>query len=293
MPLQDNTIVSEETVRGRFDNFGGIPRVVFGGEAQVDAFTANQTRQIRQLENVSDVLQGLRPEDVHAEHNIPTHLFAYKSDHLFTARGLSIEELSIGARKAIFKNHYNLMMKLVAGPEQPKVTGFQFEDFVGWLLAAGAEAFGLRLDSPVGLLCQRWDGKTWVPAPQFILPQQPERRCDNPEIFFEAWRSWKDTDQSGVLRAPDGFTGIDYLLSATRGVQVTVSTEHLEPPPTFYSKYLEGLRMDHSDFDVLYFVPGMVFGKFRVKKRTGKEMEGVPRANVFKVSVPMSTSSLP
>lgn len=317
MPLDDNTIASEGTVRDRFREFGGIPRVVFGSQRQAEAFTRSQVRQVLKVDMIRDVLQGSLPDDVEGEDNIPTYLFGYKSKDPFDASAVSIEPLSDGAHKQIFEKHYNLMMNLVCSLKPPQVDGCKFEDFVGWLLAEGVAT--LQLES---LPCQEWTaakGK-WVPSDRFFLPREQRLwQCDNVPQFLETWQTWKRDDQRGVLRAPAQFPGIDYLLSAFTGVNVAGGKSHADPPPAFY-QHLKDVGVDPGQFQVLYFVPGVFYDQFFVNfaSRSKEPAEAKPRAKaqawakgqaaaklqaqeevapimpigLLKVSVPMSTSSL-
>ena len=313
MPLGDNQVIGAEMVRDRFYNFGGIPRVVFGSHTDTGVFKSNRQRQIQNLTMIQDVLQGALLETVQGAHTIPTQLFAYQSIWPFTIDTLSVVELSSGARNSIFLVQYDLMMNLVSSLQQPQVRGYKFEDFVGWLLSEGAKALGLhRLET------QEWNRSTkkWTSdVQQFVLPKKPLQRSDGEAKLLKTWEAWKTTREVGVFRAPEGFAGIDYLLSASQGVNAAAAKTHKEPPPTFY-KHLQTVGVDPGDFTVIYFVPGAFYKGFKVTKdkedkpeetkeedkpeatKRGRGRPKVSRAprltsvRLLKVSVPMSAKSL-
>ena len=315
MPPNDNRIISKKMVRDRFYVYGGIPRVVFGSDKDMGVSKANQHWQIQNLTMIRDVLQGALLEHVQGPEDIPTQLFAYQSRPPFTIDTLSIVALSSGARKRIFWVHYDLMMSLVSSLQPPQVHGYKFEDFVGWLLSEGAEA--LRLDS---LETQEWNRSTkkWTKdVRQFVIPKKPLQLSDNKETLLKTWGAWQTTGEVGVVRVPEGFEGIDHLLSACEGVNAAAAKTHDAPPPEFYQD-LQTVGVDPADFKVFYFVPGAFYKGFRATKDEDKPEETKaedepeetkanakrkgrpkkPRAprltsvRLLKVSVPMSTKSL-
>lgn len=288
MPQENNTSLCEKTLSDRFCNFGGIPRVVFGDNQQVVKFQNVRGQQLRSLKNIEDVLSGLPLDHVQDSENIPTHLFQYNSKPPFTSSELSVAILSVGARDQIFKEHYDLVMRRVCDLRGDIGSWLKFEDFVGWLLVKGACSLG---HGPLELRCERLDDHEWIPETAFILDDEGKslQACDAVVEVLQIWQTWKEENQSGVLRTPPGFPGIDFLLSPTRGVNASVGMKHSEPPPTFYTKYLAKLKINPADFKLFYFVPAKLFAGFNVPKSHRTRHS---RVLVYKVMVPMSTSSL-
>lgn len=282
IPLKDNTRITGKTLRARFSHCGGVPRFVFGSEMDMAIFKRNQERQIQNFPMIRDVLQGALLEHVQGLENIPTYVFAYQSKPPFTINTLTIKQLSSGAAKGIFLQHYDLMMNLVSSLRPPQVRGFMFEDFVSWLLSEGAGPLGLR-----SLNSEEWDPNTraWTAAGPFPLQRRRLQQSDNKASFLKTWGEWKAKETAKVVRAPEGLAAIDYLLSASQGVNAAAARTHRGPPATFY-EYLQQVEVEPSDFTVFYFVPGIFYNDFKVTSLRDEVEEAVTNRDLQEKTTP-------
>ena len=285
MPLSDGRKLSEQEVNERFTQVGGVPRAVFDDE-DWKAFCVRQESQAGDEEMVRRILQGSLPHDVQTKGRIPTFLFAYNSETPFGLDNVKIELLSTRACEQLIMKQYDTLMGVCASISQAGNRGLRFEDLVGWLLARGACAFpNATLEQKEWNAIGRTRNDKWRDVDRFRLPP-PQPLAERDEgMLMETWRLWKETDQGGLLRTPEGFPGIDFLLSASLGVNAASGSGHDEPTESF-AKYLEVLDIDPTNFTIMYFVPERNFKGFQVIKHSKENrMTELPRLS--KVSVPM------
>ena len=206
----------------RFRRVGGNLRVLLKSEAYYQKQLEAQRGQAADFKQVKNALLG----DLES-----TRLFTYKSENWTDVR---IAVASPGAKEVLATAQYEKFVQYWSGHD-PRAN-YWFEDWAGILLT-----------------CSLWSGKTlWPYNISSTSKKLPNTRLDQSfvipfgfaleeiateDLFEQQWKEAVQQKSLGkrLLRCPNNYPGIDYLLDFNHGIQVTNAMQH-SIAPSFVEK---------------------------------------------------------
>lgn len=272
----------KQDVENRFNAIGGIPRIVFGS---TDAYLEHRARQSEQINNLAmlrDILRGSLLESLPGS---PTYLFGYTAHKPFTWAHKHVTCVSAGARRKIFRAHYNFMMNMLSTGFEPAVEGFRFEDFCEWLLVEGGAELGWDAR---GLQCMKWEPKStkgsneWKAAPAFTFHRCNLQTSSSHDEAKEIWREWIANRTTGVLRTAKGHPLAAFILSATHALQTTLESLQ-ELPNVVEGDVRLPANLDLKQLTITYLIPEDKYHEFTLTPKTSRARYG----SIQKVRLPM------
>ena len=217
------TQVDLEEMRGRFEQIGGALRTLLADKVIYEQAVKQQSAEAEDFTTVRRAFAG--DLSTFEEKKMPTRLFTYLS-----ANGISsqVTVCSPAVAKLILEKHYDKLVQLWSDASNP-TSRYWLEEFVGPLLTTfwpGKEGLTVVKFTDEGLAKAKWirtQGKDLEVKEGLQL-----LKCGTEQIFE---KRWQQAVQSGslkgsVLRSPENYPGIDYLLEFNHGISVTSSLSH-------------------------------------------------------------------
>ena len=219
------TQVDQEEMRQRFLQVGGALRTLLANDAGYTRALQLQRADAKDFATVERAFEG--DLSTFEEKKMPTRLFTYLSaDGIFN----NVTVCSPGAATLLVDEHYDKLVDLWnAGKPESR---YVLEECVGPLLTTfwpgkqGFTAFEVTNAAQAAGKRAQWNR---TPVNDFQLKEGLQLlECDTDQIFNDRWRKavQKGSLEGRVLRSPENYPGIDYLLDFNHGISVTTSLKH-------------------------------------------------------------------
>ena len=244
------TEVTMSTVLERFRRVGGILRILLASEKAYARAIALQVSEASDFATVQRALSGVLDT---MGTKLPSRLFTYLS---VDGTSCEVAVCSAEVRRLLPQNHYAELVNFCKDGSDPK-SRYWLEDFVGvWLTTLWCRK---RLETweitNTGNTTASWKHKK---GKHLVVPGGLELlQSDSDDTFERRWLQAKGDLAKCLLRSPECFAGIDYLLDFNHGISVTTSLHH-SIKPTFVQRLrdmFEGCRGEHN-FTLSFWVTG-------------------------------------
>ncbi|CAJ1423678.1 unnamed protein product [Effrenium voratum] len=245
------TAVTMSTVLERFRLVGGTLRILLASEKAYAKAIALQDSEANDFATVQRALCG----DLDTMGTkLPSRLFTYLS---VDGTSCEVAVCSAGVRRLLTRKHYAELVNLWKDGSDPKSRCW-LEDFVGaWLTTSWCRK---RLETweitKAGKAQASWTHKK---GKDFVVPGGLELlQSDSDDTFERRWLQVMKGDLAkSLLRSPELYPGIDYLLDFNHGISVTNSPHH-SIKPTLLQRLrdmFKGCKGQHN-FTLSFWVTG-------------------------------------
>ncbi|CAJ1396810.1 unnamed protein product [Effrenium voratum] len=245
------TAVTMSTVLERFRLVGGILRILLASENAYAKAIAQQDSEANDFATVQRALHG----DLDTMGTkLPSRLFTYLS---VDGTSCEVAVCSAGVRRLLARKHYAELVNLWKDGNNPKSRCW-LQNFVGvWLTTSWCRK---RLETweitNTGKANASWTHKK---GKDFVVPGGLELlQSDSDDTFERRWLQVMKGDLAKrLLRSPELYPGLDYLLDFNHGISVTNSPHH-SIKPTFLQRLrdiFDGCKGQHN-FTLSFWVTG-------------------------------------
>ena len=255
----------------RFQQVGGNLRALLRDQ---DYYQKQLEAQRTQADDFKQVKNALLGDIDTPEKKISTRLFTYKSENGTDSR---IVLSSAGAEQVLIETQYAKLMEFCCSRDEK--SNYWFEEFAGVFLRSSAWA--KETLKPYSIT------DTSTKSPNTQLPQPfatpfgySLEEIATPDLFEQQWKEAVQQKSLGkrLLRCPNNYPGIDYLLDFNHGIQVTNAMQH-SIAPRFVEKLKSAFAgVPGQNFTLTFLITGDA-KRFKLEKKA--ELENLMQMTEF------------